>query len=228
MNIRSSCRWFRGSGSKRAPYPVPFVTLSGKFSLSTLCFWNAYPEQIFASLSSTVYSRLTRIVGRRHGFKYMRKCRDLLIKVSSLYTIMHNDWIIDRFLGILRSRSHRNAYKLLTVLVGTLGENKRFVYDQACLQASWLEYRARRVRDKPSKEGSTTQLLRPSRSCGVDHEKIGNPYKSAAKTWRTFYFKHQGLDELDRSSLLTGSSSGGSPVLSDNPYSMEWSEYLSD
>jgi len=88
---RTSTRWFREEDSKKSFTPIPFVTVSGKFAGSTVCFWTAFPEQIVAVLTSTVYSRILRIVGKRHGWKFARSCRETIFKTAAYYSVTHDD-----------------------------------------------------------------------------------------------------------------------------------------
>jgi len=209
MNVRSSCRWFREWGSTRAPYPIPLVCSSGKFSGSTLCFWKAYPEQISASLSSTVYSRLSRIVGRRHGWRYMRRNRELLFKIAAFYTVTHIDYYLDRFLGIFKQRSHGAAQSLLCWLLSRLGDNLRFVYNQICSQISWLTFRSKWIRDKPSNDRRVSphpsldsMRAEPGRE---DSRLCGNPFRLVASTWKTISLRSSYGSNRTRSRRSSGS-----------------------
>jgi len=143
MSVRTSTRWFDDVRSKRMHTPIPYVSNSGKISGSTLCFWTAYPEQICASLTSTVYSRIRKIVGKRHSFKYAGRCRETLFSAAAYYACTRDDWFFDRFLGILRRKHRRSAHNLLKYALCTLDDDKRFVINQICDQISWLSFRSR-------------------------------------------------------------------------------------
>jgi len=162
---RTSVRWFEQERFQQSFTPIPFVHSSGKFSASTVCFWTAYPQQIVATLTATVYQRLLRLVRRRHGEKYSRSCRETCFKAAAYYTITRDDWFVDRFLGIFRRRNRRSAHGLFTLVFSNLGENYRFVINQVFKQASWLSFRSRAVinsqyerRDKSSKTDSDSLL----------------------------------------------------------------------
>jgi len=148
MCYRSSLRWFDKESSVRKTHHIPFVSKSGKFSASTLYFWKAYPEQVLFSLISTVYSRLLRISFKRK-IRLDRRHRNDLIKVSIVYVLMKDDWIIDRFLGICKN-STKAAGNFAHFCVYHLDEDKRFVYSQAWRHANWLKFQVFGPSDKSS------------------------------------------------------------------------------
>jgi len=161
MCMRTSTRWFDVNASNRAFTPVPFVTISGHLSGSTLCFWTAYPQQIVASLTATVYQRLLRLVAKRHGHKFAGSCKLTLFKVSAYYATVHDDGFLNRILGILKKRNRRAAHNLYTFAYCNLDEDKRFVINQSCQQFLWLSFRSRavnqqRCRDKSSMKDFTS------------------------------------------------------------------------
>jgi hypothetical protein len=61
---------------------------SGKFSTARLLTWDCYPEQLIASLSSTVYTRLLKIWRKRkERYRDIKALdRELLFQVAALYT----------------------------------------------------------------------------------------------------------------------------------------------
>lgn len=186
MVSRTSYRWFDCQISKRVFTPIPFVNRSGKFSINTLCFWTAYPEQIVASLCSTVYNRLLRIIANRFTWRYAVGNRQLLLKISALYTVTHHDSMLDRFLGILRKEKGIGAAQRLCYhYTCKLGAHTRFVYNQLTSLSLWLTFRSTTCRrDKPSKEfggkAHTTiggEDLWPVRQ-------IYQAFRGASLTWR--------------------------------------------
>jgi len=186
MATRTSTRWFQVKESKKIFTPVPYVTNSGKFSISTLCFWNTYPEQIIASLTSTVYQRLRGLVGKRHGFRCLKHYRETLFKIAAYYTVTHDDYFMDRVLGILKRKARKQAHNLLHFAVSTMDENIRFVYDQICSQILWLSFRAKTVvfkRDKSKCSDSDADFL-DTRSYEAGPRCVDwLTYKRASRTW---------------------------------------------
>lgn len=159
MKVRSSLRWIdSGPSFSRKVHAIPYVSTSGKFSLNTLCFWKAHPEQVFTSVISTVYSRLLRISLKRK-IRLSRFVRNSLMKVSIVYTITKDNWVIDRFLGIQKN-SVKSANHFAHFCVFHLDEDKRFVYSQAFKQAHWLKFQVFRPSDKSSKRVSEGTHLR--------------------------------------------------------------------
>lgn len=203
--VRSSTRWFLRQNwpTYRRPIPLPYIQKSGKLSMSAIAIWNAYPEQIVASVSSTVYLRLKKLLTKRHGKKNMTALRDVTFRCASLYAITHNDWLIDRFLGILRRKpleGKKVVKKLLHSVLCNLGENERFVYNQIYFQISWLTFRSKRPRDKPKANsywllppkpdpfgegfgGQTTILPQPKGRRGSAKTKVYPAFMDAARTW---------------------------------------------
>jgi hypothetical protein len=151
MEFRTSTRWFSCESSVRRVHAIPFVSKSGKLSINTLYFWRAYPEQVLFSMISTIYQRILKILIKR--FDYVsRRLRDACIKVSTIYAITKDDYIIDRFLGISKKWI---PIKLISNLAHyfafQLDDDKRFVYSQALKRADWLKYQVSRLGDKSSK-----------------------------------------------------------------------------
>lgn len=151
LAMRTSTRWFSVRDSKRAFTPIPYVTVSGKFSVNTLCYWTAYPQQILATMSATVCSRLKRIMSRRFSMRYAKTILPLLARISFLYTVTRSDYLLDRFLGMLRKKDNRGpATRFLYFSTCNLGEDDRFVYNQLCNTSLWLTFRCTTCkRDKP-------------------------------------------------------------------------------
>jgi hypothetical protein len=149
MQYRTSTRWFDSGSSVRKTHHIPYVSISGKFSIHTLYIWKAFPEQVLFSMISTVYSRLLRISLKRN-IKLTRRHRNDLVKVATVYTITKDDWVIDRFLGICKE-SVKKATGFVHFCVFNLDDDKRFVYSQAWQHAHWLKFQAYGPSDKSSK-----------------------------------------------------------------------------
>jgi len=201
---RTSYRWFDCQLSQRVFTPIPFVNRSGKFSINTLCFWTAYPEQIVASLCSTVYQRLLRIIANRFTWKYAVGNRQLLLKISALYTVTHHDSMVDRFLGILRKQDNLGvAHRLLYHYTCKLGAHTRFVYNQLTSLSLWLTFRSTTCRrDKPSPEYGPRAHTITEGEGSWPLRQIYESFRGASLTWRPWSDKVSGgkhaLDRLYR------------------------------
>jgi hypothetical protein len=172
VSLRVSLRWFV-SGDQLATNSVPYIDASGKLSIYTLYRWTSYPAQIFASMVSTSYTRMMNLLLKRHSknFRYVKGLRNACIKVALCYIITHNDYIIDRFLGMTRRKAKAPkrvvndfAYRCVCNLDG----DKRFVYSQAYLQANWLKFLVKRPSDK---------------SRGSSGQGLGSHLKGLSKIW---------------------------------------------
>jgi hypothetical protein len=149
MEFRTSTRLFESNSPHREWFQIPYVSLSGKLSIHTLYVWKTYPQSVFYSVVSTVYQRLLKILLKRFNYKLSRRYRDIIIKISILYILNQNDTLIDRFLGMARSRTPiKYVAGYAHYCVSDLDENKRFVYSQAYFQANWLKFQASRPSDK--------------------------------------------------------------------------------
>jgi len=149
MEFKSSLSWFCEKPSIRRFRAIPFVSLSGKFSLHTLYVWKSYPEQVIFSLISTVFARILKILRKRRVAS--RRILNCAFKASVVYVITRSD-ILDRFLGMSRKAPVRKVENFVCKCVYELDENKRFVYSQAFYQANWLKSQVFRPRDKSRKE----------------------------------------------------------------------------
>jgi hypothetical protein len=188
MEYRSSLRWFPVDSSKRSVYQIPFISKSGKFSASTLCFWRAYPEQVIMSIISTVYQRLLKILLKR--FTYVdRGYRDCLIKISAIYTINKNDFVLDRFLGMARKgtpkRSVRNFVHYCAI---QLDDDKRFVYSQALRRADWLKFQAKGPGDKSSKHCCHQTHLTNLGAFEDTHYSLYSSFHNLTRFWESEHF----------------------------------------
>jgi len=150
MNLRTSIRWFRHWSSSRSYINVPYVTKCGKFSIFRLITWHAYPEQVVASLTSTVFARLLKIwLKRKRRFVDVKgRTKDLLLKVAALYTVTHSDYFLDRALAVLHRQKALQG--LVDSYVRKLDDKFWFVYSQVCYQTYWLTFRSLGISDKLS------------------------------------------------------------------------------
>lgn len=151
MVTRTSLRWFRHWGSERKPRSIPYVEKSGKFSAHELLVWDSYPEQVVASLTSTVYTRLLKIWRKRkERFRDVKpRDRQLLLKVAALYVTCHSDYFMDRALACLHRPGPLSS--LVTCFVRKLDDKFWFVYSQICYQINWLTLQSLGISDKSRK-----------------------------------------------------------------------------
>jgi hypothetical protein len=152
MVTRTSTRWFRHWRSERRVRSVPYVTECGKFSAHELLTWYAYPEQVVASLTSTVYTRLLKIwLKRKRRFRDIKpKDRELLLKVAAVYVTSHSDYFMDRALACLHRPGPLSS--LVTCFVRKLDDKFWFVYSQICYQINWLTFQSLGISDKSRKQ----------------------------------------------------------------------------
>lgn len=160
MEFRTSTRWFSQDSSVRRVFAIPFVSKSGKLTVNTLYYWRAYPEQVYLSMVSTIYSRMLKILIKRYK-RVSRRHRDACIKVAAAYAINKDDYIVDRFLGM----SHRGTpigsiSNFAHYCAIQLDDDKRFVYSQALRRADWLKFQVSRPGDKSSKHMCHSTHLR--------------------------------------------------------------------
>jgi hypothetical protein len=187
MVTRTSKRWFRHWDSKRKPRAVPYVEQSGKISNLRLLDWDCYPEQLIASLTSTVYTRLLKVLRKRKAKIVDIKWRDhdLLIKVSALYVVSHSDYFFDRVLALLGR--WKTLSKVLQHFVRKLDDKFWFVYRQVCLQTHWLTFRSLGIRDKSSK--LLLKSFMPNDTRDFRNIVIRGAFETASNTWCWIKFR---------------------------------------
>lgn len=73
-----------------------------------------------------------------------------LRKVAALYSITHDDWLLDRFLGMTRKgrASQKSIHGFLKYSASRMDDTHRFVYGQLLLQRRWLEFHGKAPCDK--------------------------------------------------------------------------------
>jgi len=224
FSVRSSKRWFANedwSSREKRPYPMAFISKSGKISMSHCATWVAHPEQVLATYTSTIYLRLRRIIVRRHGLKEFKRISGVCFRAASLHAITHDNWIIDRFLGILRKKSGKKAIaSILHLVMCNLGDNERFVYNQICHQILWLTFRSERPRDKPNKE--VPRFIPPipkrKRKGKQGSDCMYPAFAEAPKVWNLVDWRNAYRYEFGSESSHSGYCS---PCLDDSPFSLE-------
>jgi len=190
MEFRSSLSWFNPQLSLKKFRAIPFVGKSGKFSIHTLCVWKSYPEQVIFSLISTVHRRVLKILMKRH-VTVSKRLLNACFKMSILYCITRNNWIIDRFLGMTRAKRGapiKKVESLIHVCVCALDANKRFVYSQAYFQANWLKFQVFRPSDK---SGEKVQVGTHLRNLGFydvsslhDNRLLSESFQRSSDLWQ--------------------------------------------
>lgn len=188
MVMRTSKRWFRSWPSKREVRNVPYVGASGKFSMFKLATWYCHPEQLVASLTSTVYQRLLKIWGKRK-----RKVKDIqrrdklqLLQVAAMYTVTHSDYFLDRALALLTKRKPLRG--LLVSFTRKLDDKFWFVYSQVCFQTYWLTFQSLGISDK-SRIKEVYENFMSSDSLSHKHSSIVEAFETASDVTRLTKFR---------------------------------------
>lgn len=159
FRTRISKRWCRDlPSSKEMMIPVPYIDKVGKFSIHRLGVWRTTPEQFYMSVASTISSRLWTILRKRSGdVKNGISDRNLITRISLFHAYHHNNYFIDRILPNLFPGRMKYAKSIFKSFKARAGETFRFVYSQTSLQVSWLNFRSKRIRDKPHDGGGDFQ-----------------------------------------------------------------------
>lgn len=151
LRTRTSKRWFRYWRTESYSLPVPYIDKTGKFTIHLLGQWKTTPETWYASITSTIDSRLWSLFSTRfRRCKCTESDRNLVTRISALYAYTHNNYFLDRILATLRPGKLQVAKSIYYSFAKRLGENFRFVNSQTNLQVSWLNFRSKWIRDKPT------------------------------------------------------------------------------
>jgi hypothetical protein len=161
--------------------PVPYIDKVGKFTIHLLGTWKTTPETWYASITSTIDSRLWSLFSARfRGGKCTDADRNLITRISALYAYTHNNYFLDRILATLKPGKLQCAKSIYYSFAKRLGENFRFVNSQTNIQVSWLNFRSVWIRDKPTMVArcfdSFSQLLEKKRKNKRVSFIEGNPY----------------------------------------------------
>jgi hypothetical protein len=194
MVLRTSTRWFRHWDSERRTIAVPFVTKCGKFSDANLVTWHAHPEQVVASQTATIYSRLLKIWrGRKQRVKDVNyRTREQLLQVSALYATIHSDYFMDRALALLCRP--RPLSRLMDSYLSKIDDKFWFVYRQVSLQAHWLTFQSFGISDK-SISKSVLKRFMSSDSKRYRNDTIKDAFLAATDRGLT-QFRRQGFNRL--------------------------------
>jgi len=139
VRFKISERWFPSARSSRVSRKVPFIDYQGRIHSTSIGVWMCTSQQLLATITSTVFKRLRKVEMKKP--KKKRTSLDLLFKISLLYSIELDTYWFTRCLELLKRNNSKallsHYYRRLKV-----GSNKRFLFDQACKNALWLQSRA--------------------------------------------------------------------------------------
>lgn len=135
--FKVSQRWSQGLKSKRTERIVPYIDKRGLIHATAVCSWNCTAPQLFATILSTVFQRLSR--NFRHYCYRDRPTPNDLFKVALVYTITNDDYWFLRSLEIFK-RSRPILSHLYRKIKQLDAENK-VLYDQAFCNALWFQSR---------------------------------------------------------------------------------------
>lgn len=92
--------------------------------------------------STMVHSVYNSLVKRVHLRTYGRRKwnSDLLVRIAIFYVITTDDYLLERIL-----RTSGNPRKAVEKYSHSMDDQKRFLYGQACLHASWLKSRGSKI-----------------------------------------------------------------------------------
>jgi hypothetical protein len=220
MDFRTSERSFQSLKPERSVFAVPYFAASGKASNRTLYHWRAHPQQVFFSMLATIHSRVSSLVSKRF-VKRTRQLFDACFKVSALYAITHDDYILDRFLGMCRPCTPmKSVHGFLTFCVSQLDANNRFVYCHAMYQAKWLQFRVSSPRDKSRASRWVEDHIRPN-----DWTDISTP-GDVLESWKAFAncMQFMKVTKIQCSGVTAISRSGSSLGMSSFSSETSWND----
>jgi len=148
VRFKISTRWFQFARSKQVLRAVPFIDYRGFIHSVSVCYWKCTSPQLFATILSTVYKRL-KAGERKVIFKYRVKPKQLF-EIALLYTITLDSYWLTRTLEILKRRKSGVLARHIYWKKTNVGSNKRFLFDQASLNALWLQSRVHAPRVTPT------------------------------------------------------------------------------
>jgi len=217
--VRYSTRWIHNYNENcKMEIGLPYINNWGGMSPTNVAIWRCHPLQAIASITSTVYSRLLKIMIKRHNPRFAFKLSTEILKVAAMYTITKDKFVLDRFLGIYRKvHSSGPIQRILTKLVRRLDVDQRFVYSQVCSQTHWLTHRSERPCDKSLKnnievwKATNSFLMEEDGSCPCDD--FSCPYGSlfTSEFPRIKRFRYQPEPTFQRK-LRVGRDAIGKPV----------------
>jgi len=148
--------WLGEFKGPEGPKKIPFIDRQGKFTGTHLYTCNLSSQSYLSTVIATISRRLFFWIKRHNKPIKKRKERKYLetitTKVSGLYALTKNDYLLNRILVLFRNieRNRKPIAGLVNSFASKLDVYKGFVYSQACKHAHWLTSRAQRPRDKSS------------------------------------------------------------------------------
>jgi len=204
--LRLSTRWIPDySPSCRRIFSLPFINKVGKMSTLPVATWKVHPLQHITTLASTIFSRLQRVLIKRHGGRIaFGKIQSSTLRAAVCYAVSNDSWIIDRFLGITKKPTNKKFSALLRKAVCKLDADERFVYSQATSYgvANWLTFRALRPCDK-------SRIEEPPPLIPNEEQEVECPCKRGFCPWGslcTTDFPRKRSPSVEVSNILTKTS----------------------
>jgi hypothetical protein len=151
--MRTSVRWIQDYKKTCERWiGLPYIDFSGRMSPSKVALWKCHPAQAVASITSTIYSRITRVMIKRHGTRFTFKLQPEILKVAATYALTQNNFVMNRFYGIYRKKNSAKPIQcVISKFVRNMDVDQRFVYSQVLSQTHWLTHRSERPRVKSEK-----------------------------------------------------------------------------
>jgi hypothetical protein len=158
VRFKISEKWFPSARSSRVCRKVPFIDHRGCIHSASVGVWMCTSQQLLATITSTIFKRLRSVEMKKPRKKRVKF--DLLFKVSLTYALTLDTYWFIRALELLKrnnSRALLNHYYRKH-----MGSNKRFLFDQACQNALWLQSRALVPRAIPTHDRLIASYLQRS------------------------------------------------------------------
>jgi len=141
VRFKSSKLWAGNLSSREEMKSVPFIDHLGFIHSSAICLWKCDSRQLLATIASTVFKRLKGRV-RKLPF-HARPKPNLLFRAALVYSLTLNTYWFKRFSELL-IRNSKNLKNHLYYGISNMDYNKRLLFDQASMNALWLQSRVRK------------------------------------------------------------------------------------
>lgn len=164
VRFRLSEKWYPKILPK-GDFSIPFIDHSGHIHALSLGTWRCSPVQLFATICSTVYKRLTNITRSQNRKK---RCNlDCLFRASLYYTITNDDSFLRRCLSMLY-RMDKNIQGFVYFKTKQMDANRRFLYDQVRVYSPlWFQSRVRVCERRVKSNNCDSSKAQPSGTHGV-------------------------------------------------------------
>lgn len=136
--FRESNKWHPVHRPKRDVYSVPYIDRSGLVHAYTLGVWKCNPFQLYSTIVSTVFKRLSSL-NRKIRPKF-RIEHGLLLKVAMHYVYSNDDSWYKRCLSMLFNKG-KGLLGFVYKKFKQVDTNTRFLYDQVLKNTSWFQRR---------------------------------------------------------------------------------------